>query len=58
VFGWLPFAAMASAPLRIYTGTGDPVPLLLLQLGWSVALWPVAYWSWNRNRQRLVSYGG
>ena len=25
---WLPFAAMASAPLRIYTGTGDPLPLL------------------------------
>ena len=25
VFGWLPFASMASAPLRIYTGTGEPL---------------------------------
>ena len=58
VFGWLPFAAMASAPLRIYTGTGNPLVLLLLQLAWSALLWPVATWSWNVNRQRLVSYGG
>jgi ABC-2 type transport system permease protein len=58
VFGWLPFAAMASAPLRIYTGTGDPRVLLAVQLGWSVLLWPVAVWSWRANRQRLVSYGG
>ena len=26
IFEWLPFAATASVPLRIYTGTGDPVP--------------------------------
>lgn len=58
LFGWLPFAAMASAPLRIYTGTGDPGLLLLTQFGWSITLWPVAYWAWNVNRQRLVSYGG
>lgn len=58
VFGWLPFAAMASAPLRIYTGTGDPRMLLATQLGWSVVLWPIANWSWRVNRQRLVSYGG
>lgn len=58
IFGWLPFAAMASAPLRIYTATGNPLVLLLLQLTWSAILWPVANWSWNVNRQRLVSYGG
>src|SRR5258708_14483324 len=28
VFSWLPFAAMAWAPLAIYTGTGSPLPLL------------------------------
>src|SRR5215211_6311692 len=33
-FAWLPFAAMASAPLKIYTGTGEPIGLLVLQAGW------------------------
>jgi ABC-type uncharacterized transport system permease subunit len=58
VFGWLPFAAMASAPLRIYTGTGDPLPLLLVQAGWSAVLWPLAHWMWQANREKLVGYGG
>ena len=34
VLGYLPFASMASAPLRIYTGTGDPALLLGLQAFW------------------------
>jgi ABC-type uncharacterized transport system permease subunit len=58
VFAWTPYAAMASAPLRIYTGTGDPLPLLLGQLGWSVVLWPLGAWLWRANRERLVGYGG
>jgi len=55
---WLPFAAMASAPLRIYTGTGDALALMTLQLFWAIVLWPLARWLWNRNRERLVSFGG
>jgi ABC-2 type transport system permease protein len=58
VFGWLPFAAMAAAPLQIYTGTGEPLRLLLLQMGWSVVLWPAAGWLWRTNREKLVGYGG
>ena len=58
VFEWLPFAAMASAPLRIYTGTGNAWFLIPLQAGWSVVLWPAAHLLWRANRQRLVSYGG
>lgn len=58
LFQWLPFAAMASAPLRIYTGTGDPVLLLVVQAGWSVVLWPAALWLWQANREKLVSLGG
>ncbi len=57
-FGYLPFAAMASAPLRIYTGTGNPLTLLLVQAGWAVVLWPVAQWLWRTKRQKLVTYGG
>jgi len=58
VFGWLPFAAMASAPLRIYTETGPPLPLLAMQLGWCIVLWPLALWVWRSQRERLVTYGG
>lgn len=58
LFGWLPFASMASAPLRIYTGTGDPLMLIALQIFWSLALWVIANRLWSRNRERLASYGG
>ena len=58
IFGWLPFASMASAPLRIYTGTGDPWRLLPVQLVWAVLLWPLAGWLWHTNREKLAGYGG
>ncbi|HLV81993.1 MAG TPA: ABC-2 family transporter protein [Chthonomonadaceae bacterium] len=58
VFDWLPFASMASAPLRIYTGTGRSAWLLAVQLGWTLILWPVAGWMWRTSRERMVSYGG
>jgi ABC-2 type transport system permease protein len=58
VFAWLPFAATASAPLRIYTGTGDALPLLAMQAGWAVALWPLANWLWRANREKLAFHGG
>ena len=58
VFAWLPFASMASAPLKIYTGTGDPLWLLPVQAGWSIVLWPAALWLWRANREKLVAYGG
>ena len=58
VLGYLPFAALASAPLRIYTGTGDAVSLLALQAGWAAVLWLLAHLMWNANRERLVTHGG
>lgn len=58
VFAWLPYASMASAPLRIYTGTGDAPWLIALQLFWSVILWLVAIWLWRANREKLATYGG
>jgi ABC-type uncharacterized transport system permease subunit len=58
VFDWLPFASMASAPLRIYTGTGDAGRLLALQAAWSLALGPAAIWVWRTSRERVVSFGG
>lgn len=58
VFGWLPFAATASAPLQIYTGTGNVALLLLMQAGWCVVMWLVAGWLWRANRERMVGHGG
>ena len=58
VLGYLPFAALASAPLRIYTGTGDALFLLALQAAWAAVLWPLAHLTWSGNRERLVTHGG
>ena len=57
-FAWLPFAAMAWAPLAIYTGAGNAAALLLSQTLWALALWPLADWGWRSNREKLVAYGG
>jgi ABC-2 type transport system permease protein len=58
LFGWLPFASMASAPLQIYIGTGNWLNLLTIQICWSLALWPLAHWLWQIGRERMVAYGG
>ena len=58
VLVWLPPAAMAWAPLSIYTGGGDPPRLLAAQLFWAVTLWLAAGWLWRRGRQKVVIYGG
>jgi ABC-2 type transport system permease protein len=58
ILQWLPFASLASAPLRIYTGTGDPRLLLALQVAWAVVLWVLARRLWQHYREQLVSYGG
>lgn len=55
---WLPFASQASAPLRIYTATGRPLPLIAGQCLWILLLWPLAGWVWRANRERMVSFGG
>lgn len=58
IFAYLPFASLASAPLRIYTGTGDPLVLITIQAIWALLLWPIARLLWRVNRERLVSHGG
>ncbi|NKB72235.1 MAG: hypothetical protein GKR89_34590 [Candidatus Latescibacteria bacterium] len=58
IFTWLPFAAAASAPLRLYTGSGEVGPLLLLQAVWCLLLWGVARLLWSRERENLVIHGG
>ena len=58
IFSWLPFGAMAWAPLAIYTGTGNPITLIASQALWVAVLWPLGTWFWHRNREKLSSYGG
>jgi len=58
VLEYLPFAALASAPLSIYTGSSTMWKLLGLQVLWSVILWPIAGWLWRAHREKLVGYGG
>ena len=57
-FDFLPFAATASTPLRIYLGQGDPLSLIAAQTAWAVALWPLVLWLWRANREQVVGYGG
>lgn len=58
VLGWLPFASMASAPLLIFVGHGDALPLLAGQAFWALLLWWAATLVWSRSLPRMVSYGG
>ena len=58
LFELTPFASVASAPLQLFIGKGDPVKLISIQLFWSVALWPLVLWSWRKSREKMVSYGG
>ncbi len=58
VFEWLPFASIASTPLRIFTSKGEPALLVAIQAGWALILWPFALWLWRVNREKLSSYGG
>ena len=53
-----PFGAMAGAPLSIYTGLARPAPILIAQMIWNLALWPMALWGFEASRERMVSYGG
>jgi ABC-type uncharacterized transport system permease subunit len=58
VFEWLPFASAASAPMRIYTGTGDPPALLARQVAWVIVLAVAVRAAWDVSRERVALYGG
>ncbi|NDE76909.1 MAG: hypothetical protein EB039_12745 [Proteobacteria bacterium] len=58
ILAWTPLAAMASAPLRIYTGDGDAWNLMAGQVVWVVVMGGASIAIWSRMRERLVGYGG
>jgi len=53
----LPFMAMAYAPARLASGHVEPW-LLLVQVGWLVALVALAVWVFARGQRRLQVVGG
>lgn len=58
VFQYMPLGSLAGAPLSIYTGLAEPIPILIVQLFWNMVLWPVAIIVFTKSQERLVSYGG
>lgn len=58
VFQYLPFGSLAAAPLAIYTGLSEPMPLLAIQVFWNVVLWPVAFIVFEKSQERMMSFGG
>ena len=58
VFQYLPLGSLAGAPLSIYTNLASPIPILIAQLFWNMALWPIAIMAFNKTHERMVSYGG
>lgn len=61
VLEWLPFAALADLPYRVYTGnvpTGELPLVLARQLAWTLALVALGRWLIGRGIRRLVVQGG
>jgi ABC-2 type transport system permease protein len=61
VVEWLPFAAMADLPFRVYVGQIAPeaaVPVLLRQIGWVIALWLLGKVLLGRALRHVVVQGG
>lgn len=58
VFQYLPFGSLAAAPLAIYTGLSEPIPLLVTQIFWNIVLWPVAFIVFDKSQEGMMSFGG
>ncbi len=58
VMKYQPFACLGGASLSIFTGAGDPLEILRLQVIWNIILWPVALIVFKKSQEGMVSYGG
>ena len=58
VLSVLPFAAMASGPLRVYTQQTGAAPLLASQAVWAAILWFGLVWAVRKSRDKVVGVGG
>jgi ABC-type uncharacterized transport system permease subunit len=55
---WLPFQSTTYAPLAVYLGQADPLPVLGVQLVWCVVLLGALRLVWARALHRVVVQGG
>lgn len=55
---FLPLGSLAGAPLAIYTGLTDAMPIILAQVIWNLLLWPLAILIWKKSQEGMVSFGG
>ncbi len=53
-----PLGTLAGAPLALFTGLSEPLPIIGAQLFWNLTLWPLALYCFGASRERMVSYGG
>lgn len=58
VLQYTPLGSLAGAPLSIYTGLAEPIPVLVAQLFWNAVLWPIAILVFEKTQEGMVSYGG
>ena len=58
VLALLPFAAMASGPLRVYTQETGAAGLIAFQAGWAVLLWLGLARRVRASRDKVVGFGG
>jgi len=58
IFQLMPLGSLAGAPLSIYTGLVEPLPIIITQVFWNMVLWPTAILMFKKSQERMVSYGG
>jgi ABC-2 type transport system permease protein len=58
LFKLLPYGSLAGAPLALFIGRGDPLPLIGLQIFWNLILWSLAALVFRKTQETMVSYGG
>jgi ABC-2 type transport system permease protein len=58
VLQYLPLGSLAGAPLSIYTGLTDPLPIIVAQVFWNLTLWPLTIIVFRKSQEWMVSHGG
>ncbi len=58
ILAWLPFGAVAYAPVSLYLGKLGALEVLGVQALWAVALYAVSRWLWRRAAYHLTVQGG
>lgn len=53
-----PLGSLAGAPLSLYAGLAEPLPIIATQIIWNIVLWPASIIIFKKSQERMVSYGG